>query len=330
VVVVELTDADGIVGLGEAAPVTRYHESAKTVDAFLQRVSPERLSARDLAGSINYLASISPNDKSAQCAVNLALLDLAARHAKKPAHEFLGLAFHEAQHTTSFTIGLDEPDVIRKKVVAAKDYPVLKMKVGTASDKENFRTLREAAPATLVRIDANEGWATKEEALNMIEWFAADRHVQFVEQPLPASTPVKDWAWLKQRSPLPIFGDESYHLASDAAQAAECFHGINVKLIKAGGIIQGLEALQAARRAGLLTMLGCMIETSVLISAGAHLAALCDYLDLDGNLLITNDPYTGVTAEKGILSFVNATEKFGLRVKARDESQVAARRSPAV
>ena len=116
-----------------------------------------------------------------------------------------------------------------------------------------------------------------------------------------------------------MFADESYHLAADAARCAECFHGVNVKLIKTGGVSAGLEALKAARQAGLKTMIGCMIETSVLISAGAHLAELCDCLDLDGNLLITNDPLCGVTAENGVLSFANASQQFGLRVSPRDE-----------
>src|SRR5581483_4816263 len=119
--------------------------------------------------------------------------------------------------------------------------------------------------------------------------------IEYVEQPLPASAPVKDWTWLKERSPLPIFGDESYHLAQDIETAAHCFHGVNVKLVKTGGITNGLAALMAARKAGLKTMIGCMIETSILISAAAHLAELTDYLDVDGNLLITNDPYLGVT-----------------------------------
>jgi L-alanine-DL-glutamate epimerase-like enolase superfamily enzyme len=174
------------------------------------------------------------------------------------------------------------------------------------------------APDKTVRVDANEGWKTREQALEMIEWLAQDKHIQYVEQPLPASAPAKDWVWLKQRSPLPIFGDESYHLADDIAEAAECFHGVNVKLIKTGGISGGLAALSAARKAGLKTMLGCMIETSILISAGAQLAELCDYLDLDGNILITNDPYLGVTADSGLLSIANAAQPYGLRVGPRN------------
>jgi L-alanine-DL-glutamate epimerase-like enolase superfamily enzyme len=162
-------------------------------------------------------------------------------------------------------------------------------------------------------VDANEGWQTKEEALDRIEWLARDGHIQFIEQPMPQTTSPRDLVWLKERSPLPLFADESCHTAFDLAHCAECFHGVNVKLVKAGGLSAGLAALQAARQAGLQTMIGCMIETSVLISAAAHLAELCDFLDVDGNLLITNDPYAGVTAKRGILSFQEAKEAFGLR-----------------
>ena len=317
VVTVRLADPDGTTGLGEAAPVARYNESPETVAAFLQKVDSRKLCFDDLAGSMNYLDALSPADWSAKCAINMALLDGAAKRARKPVYDFLGLGFREKYHVTSFTIGIDRPEIIRRKVLAAESYPVLKMKVGVPQDKVNLRVLREVAPTKPVRVDANEGWRAKEQALEMIEWLAKDGHVQFVEQPMPASTPLKDRVWLKRRSPLPIFADESYHRAEDAEEAAECFDGVNVKLVKAGGITDGLEALQAARKLGLRTMLGCMIETSILTSAAAHLAERCDFLDLDGHLLITNDPYVGMTAEKGILSFAHAPEKFGLRVNAR-------------
>jgi L-alanine-DL-glutamate epimerase-like enolase superfamily enzyme len=316
-VVIELTGADGTVGLGEAAPTSRYKETVESVEAFLKKVDPRGLSYTDVEGSMEYLETISRHDMSAKCAINIALLDGAARRAKQPIYDFLGLGFRDNHHVTSFTIGIDKPDVFRKKVLEANQYPVLKMKVGVPDDQANLQALREVAPAKAVRVDANEGWKTKEQALEMIEWFAKDGHIQYVEQPMPAVTPAKDWVWLKQRSPLPIFADESYHLAKDVAQAAECFHGVNVKLVKTGGISAGYDALRAARKAGLKTMLGCMLETSILISAGAHLAELCDYLDVDGNILITNDPYLGVTAEKGVLSFAFAPEKLGLRVSAR-------------
>jgi L-alanine-DL-glutamate epimerase-like enolase superfamily enzyme len=317
VVVIELTGADGTIGLGEAAPISRYKESLETVEAFCKKVDPRGLSFKDVEGSMSYLDTISRHDMAAKCAFNIALLDGAAKREKKPIYDYLGLGFRENHHVSSFTIGIDKPDVFRQKVLEAERYPVLKVKVGVADDKANMQALREVAPTKPVRVDANEGWKTKEQALEMIEWLANDKHIQYVEQPMPASTSAKDWAWLKQRAPLPIFADESYHLAKDIPQAAECFHGVNVKLVKTGGISGGFDALSAARKAGLKTMLGCMIETSILISAGAHLAELCDYLDLDGNILITNDPYVGATAENGMLLFATAPEKTGLRVSAR-------------
>ena len=320
VVIVKLKDSNGICGFGEAAPVARYNESSETVEAFLAKIDPDQLSFRDITASERYLCSLPQPSMPALCAVNAALLDGAAKYARKPIYDFMGLGFRERQHMTSLTIGIDRPDVIRQKVVAASGFPVLKMKVGVAADKDNLRALRDVAPTTPVRVDANEGWTTKERALNMIEWLANDGKIQFVEQPMPASTSVKNWIWLKQRSPLPIFGDESYHQADDAERAAECFHGVNVKLVKCGGIAAAADALRAARRCGLKTMLGCMIETSILISAAAHLAELSDYLDLDGNLLVTNDPYCGVSAENGMLSFQKTSEAFGLRVTAKSRA----------
>ncbi len=317
VAVAQLSERDGTVGLGEAAPVARYGESIDSVKALLKRIDTDKLSFDDIASSMAYLDALSPRDMSAKCAINLALLDGAAKRVGKPACEFLGLGFKEKNHITSFTIGIADSEVVRHKVLQAGRYPVLKVKVGVPGDKENLRALREVAPDKQVRADANEGWKTKEQALEMIEWLAQDKNIQFVEQPMPADAPLKDWVWLKKHSPLPIFGDESYHLAQNVERCAECFHGANIKLVKAGGLTAGLAALQAARKYGLKTMVGCMIETSILISAAAHLAELCDYLDLDGNLLITNDPYLGVTAVDGILSFANAPQENGLRVTRR-------------
>ena len=318
VVVVELTGADGTIGRGEAAPISRYKESVETVEEFLKQVDARGLSFNDVEGSMSYLETLSSHDMSAKCALNLALLDGAAKRARQPVYEMLGLGFREGQHISSFTIGLDQPEIIRKKVQEAEPFPVLKMKMGVVADRTNLQVLREVSPTKPVRVDANEGWKTKEQALEMIEWLAQDGHIQYVEQAMPAGTPAKDWSWLKQRSPLPLFADESYHLAKDIEQAAECFHGVNVKLVKTGGVTGGFEALKAGRKAGLKTMIGCMIETSILISAAASLAELCDYLDLDGNILISNDPFIGATAQNGPVSFAAAPEKFGLRVSPRE------------
>jgi len=283
----------------------------------MKKVDARGLSFSDVEGSMAYLDTVSKGDMAAKCALNIALLDGAAKKAKNPIYDYLGLGFRDNHHISSFTIGIDTPDNFRKKVVEAERFPVLKVKVGVADDKVNLGALREVAPTKTIRVDANEGWKSKEEALAMIGWLATDKNVQYVEQPLPASTAVKDWVWLKARSPLPIFADESYHTAKDIERATECFHGVNVKLVKTAGISGGFDALKAAKKAGLKTMIGCMIETSILISAAAHLAELCDYLDVDGNILITNDPYKGVTSENGLLSFASAPEKTGLRVAPR-------------
>jgi L-alanine-DL-glutamate epimerase-like enolase superfamily enzyme len=322
-VLVRLSDGPAI-GWGEAPATARYQETTDSISDFLKRVEAQRLSFGNLADGIAYLEKLTPGNYSAKCAVNVALADGAARLAGQPLYDFLNLGFTEGKHLTSFSIGLDAPEKIREKVLEAAPFPVLKLKVGAAGDRENLAALREAAPLKTIRVDANEAWAVKEEALKQIEWLAQDPHIEFVEQPMPASTPAADLAWLKRRSPLPVFGDESYHHAGDAALCEECFHGVNVKLIKTGGILQAAEALKAARRAGLKTMIGCMVESSISTSAGAHLAELADYLDLDGNLLVRNDPFAGPTVKNGILSFAAAKEKLGLRVRPRKAALFAA------
>jgi L-Ala-D/L-Glu epimerase len=310
-------DSKNVVGLGEAPTSGRYSQSTETIMAFLGKVDWQRLSFDDIPGSMDYLEKVAPGNPAAKCAINSALVDGAARIAGKSVCDFLGVGFTEGNHVTSFSIGIDTPEIISKKVKEAADYPILKLKIGAPGDRENLAALRRVAPERTVRLDANEGWATKEEALRNLEWFARDPHVEYVEQPMPATTPPAEMAWLKSRSPLPLFGDESYHTAGDIGLCAECFHGVNVKLLKTRGITGAHEALMAARKAGLKTMIGCMIETSVLITAAAHLAELADHLDIDGAILTSNDPYAGATADKGAISFALATEKIGLRVKPR-------------
>ena len=266
---VELTSADGVTGVGESAPSNRYGETLETVIAFLKQVNPQKLSFDDVAASMAYLDGISKNDFAAKAAVNIAFVDGAAKKAGKAVYDFLGLGFTENKHVTSYTIGIDTPEKVRQKVLEAAQYPMLKLKVGVPQEREIMEALRGVAPLKKLCIDANEGWQTKEAALKNIEWFARDPHIEFVEQPMPAGTSAQDLAWLKQRSPLPVFADESFVSAKDAAFCAECYHGVNVKLVKTGGISGGYEALQAARKAGLKTMIGCMIESSVLITAGA-------------------------------------------------------------
>lgn len=318
VVFVRLEAPDGTIGLGEASPCPRYDESPDTVEEFLRNVEPSRLRFDDLPGSLAYLASLGPGNAAARCALDVALHDGAARRDGRTLHDFLGLPFTEGRHVTSFSIGLAAPEEVRRKVLAAVDYPVLKIKLGGPDDDAMLQAVREAAPGKPLRVDANEGWATPEIALRRLERLAADGGVQFVEQPLPASSPPEQLAWLKERSPLPLMADESCLTAEDVSAVAAGFHAVNVKLVKTGGLAMAKATLEAARAAGLRTMLGCMIESSLLISAAAHLADLTDHLDLDGNLLVRNDPFQGVAAPGGCLSFRNAPAPSGLQVRGRE------------
>jgi L-Ala-D/L-Glu epimerase len=320
VVFVELRDREGVVGYGETAPSRRYQETIETVEAFFSHIDPDKLNFSDLAASKEYLDKIAPGHLSAKGAIDLALWDGAAKIARKPTYDALGLGFRDGAHTTSFSIGIDSPEMIREKVKLAEAYPILKLKVGVKNDKENLKALREIAPHKRVRCDANEGWKTREQALEMLEFLATDKNIELCEQPMPTTASQEDMVWLKEHSPLPLMGDESYVTDKDLPKCAECFHAVNVKLVKAGGISGAISALKAARAVGMKTMLGCMIESSVLISAAAQLAELTDYLDLDGNILISNDPFTGPTTEKGIVSFKKAEEPFGLRVRPRQSA----------
>ena len=317
VVFVELTGADGRCGVGEASPSTQYHETSETVVAFLNQVDPLKLSFDDIPGSVAYLNSLPKVSYPAICAIDLALHDGAARGHGIPVCDYLKLGFEEGRHTSSFTIGIDDPGTVESKVLEAGVFSVLKIKLGSDHDRATLEAVRRAAPTKPLRVDANAAWTTKEEALRNIEWLATDGRIEFVEQPMPAATNSDDQAWLKARSPLPLIGDESFQNAGDAERCANGFHGINMKLVKTGGLHAGKAALEAARARGLKTMIGCMIESSVLISAGAHLAALTNYLDLDGNVLIDNDPYEGVGNAGGRLSFAGLAQPSGLRVRAR-------------
>ena len=317
IVFVEIKDRDGRCGIGEASPSSQYQETTETVVKFLNLVDAARLSFDDIPGSVAYLNSLANGSYPAKCAIDLALHDGASRGLGLPVCDYIKIGFEEGRHTSSFTIGIDDPDAVESKVIEAAAYSVLKIKLGSDHDRATLEAVRRVAPTRLLRVDANAAWTTKEEALRNIEYLATDGRIEFVEQPMPANTSPVDQAWLKARSPLPLIGDESFQNAGDAERCANGFHGINMKLVKTGGLHAGKAALEAARARGLKTMIGCMIESSVLISAGAHLAGLTNYLDLDGNVLIDNDPYEGVQNDGGRLSFASVAESSGLRVRAR-------------
>ena len=296
-------------GYGEASPSEYYGESVETVLAciamFAGELGDDPFAVEDIMQHLEKLIRLNP---SAKAAVNMALYDLVGKLMGVPLYKLLGL---NPKHTprTSFTIGIDTPAEMAKKALLAKDYPVLKIKVGTKHDLEIIKAIRDVTSA-VIRVDANAGWTPKE-AIKMINALAP-YNIEFVEQPVVAH----DLAGLKlihDNVPLPIMADESCVALEDIPRLAGCVDGINLKLMKSNGITQVLKMIHTARAHNLRVMLGCMIESSLAISAAAHLSPLVDYADLDGNLLIDNDPYRGVKVEHGKLML---SDEPGLGVKA--------------
>ncbi len=285
----------GVVGRGEAAPNVRYGESAETVTGALQRLAPaldgDPWHFRELSERVD---AVMPGHAAAKAALDIALHDLAGKRMGVPLYRMLGLN-PARMPLTSFSIGIDEPEALARKVREAEPYPVLKVKLGAGAVRETFGAVR-AATSKVVRVDANEAWSARE-ALEHIEWLAT-QGVELVEQPLPAAD-VEGAKWLRERSPLPLVADEAVMMAADVPKLAEGYHGINVKLQKCGGIREALRIIETARSCGLKVMLGCMVETSVGIAAAAHLGPLVDWLDLDGNLLISADPFLGHPVVEG-------------------------------
>jgi L-alanine-DL-glutamate epimerase-like enolase superfamily enzyme len=226
----------------------------------------------------------------------MALRDLAGKRLGVPLYELMGID-PRTMPATSFTIGMDTPEVVEQKVREASGFKVLKVKMGSNEDRQVLETVRRVSDCPL-RIDANEGW-TLDDALARLEWLQ-EMGVELVEQPLPADQ-LDEMRELKRESPLPLFADESVACAADIPRLADAFDGINIKLMKCGGPGEALRMIHVARAHGMKIMLGCMVETSMAITAAAHIAPLVDHVDLDGNLLITNDPFVGAVVEDGAL-----------------------------
>ena len=233
----------------------------------------------------------------AKAALDIALLDWVGKKLNQPLFRLFGLDPSKTPITT-FSIGIDTAEVVKQKVKEAAAFPVLKIKVGLKNDQEMLEAVRSVTNKPL-RVDANEGWKTKEEALERIKWLEG-LGVEVIEQPLP-STMLEETRWLRERVNIPILADESVKNAHDIPALAQAFDGINVKLMKSGGVQEALTMIKMARALGMKIMLGCMIESSVAIGAAAQISPLVDYADLDGNLLISNDPFKGPTVEKGKL-----------------------------
>jgi len=227
----------------------------------------------------------------------MAILDWVGKSLGVPLWKLLGLSRNGALSTT-YSIGIDAVPVMQQKVREASRFRVYKIKVGTPDDRKIIEGIRAVTDKPL-RVDANEGWTSKEQALEMIEWMAG-MGVEIVEQPMPAAS-LEDYAWLKERTKLPIFADESLMKSSDLPRIAPYFHGVNIKLMKCGGVQEAVRMAAMARALGLRLMIGCMIESSLAVSAGAAVTPLFDYADLDGNLLIRNDPFRGVRTVGDVL-----------------------------
>lgn len=311
IVVVEIEDESGTVGVGGAGPSAHYGETADTVEAVL----PDLLDVVEDTGDPHQLelierrmqATISRNP-AARTAVSIALHDLASKQLEVPLYRYWGLDPEEAI-STSYTIGIDPTERMRKRAAEAveRGHEILKVKLGTNRDEEIVAAVREAAPEATIRVDANEAW-TPRQAVRMTE-LLADQGVEFVEQPVPAENP-EGLKYVYENGALPIAADESCITLEDVPAIADRADIANLKLMKTGGLREAMRMIHTAHAHGLEVMLGCMTESNASIAAGAHLAPLLDYADLDGSLLLAEDPYDGPVNENGTIA-LSATPGTG-------------------
>ena len=293
-------DYDGYTGYGEASMPPYLGQTVESVCAFLEKVRLEQFSDPfQLEEILAYVDSLSPGDTAAKAAVDIALHDLVGKLLGQPWYRLWGLNPAKAPDTT-FTIGIDTPDVVREKTRECADrFNILKVKVGLENDEEMIRTIREVTDLPLA-VDANQGWTDRSKALDEICWLA-EQGVVMVEQPM-AKECLDDIAWITERSPLPIFADEAIQRLADIPSVKGAYTGINIKLMKCTGMREAWKMVSYARAEGMRVMVGCMTETSCAVSAAAQFSPAVDFADLDGNLLITNDRFTGVTVEHGRLT----------------------------
>jgi L-alanine-DL-glutamate epimerase-like enolase superfamily enzyme len=311
-VVVRIVDKDGIEGLGEAAPNRYYGESVATVESALEQFAPVLGSANSwsleaIEASLNKTLR---GNGSAKSAISAALHDIMGKRLGIPVHKLWGLDPADAGES-SFTIGIADNDGLRQRIADAAQYPILKVKLGTDRDMEIVRVVRDAAPDKRIRVDANAAWSPSH-ALRMID-FLADQDIEFVEQPVAAHD-IDGLRFVRTRSKLPIIADESCLVSTDVPRLAGAVDGVNLKLAKCGSLREALRIVHTARAFGMSVMAGCMIESSLGISAIAQLAPLLDHADLDGAALLAEDPFTGATIERG-------------RIRLSDEPGIGARPS---
>lgn len=297
VVYVEI-EHDGVTGYGEAALPPYLPETIESVMTFFNRIDPAAMvSPVSPIQAFDYINSRGPSNFAAKAALDMAIHDLYGKQQQLPVYR-LWVSDIVNMPLNTYTIGMDTPDVILEKLSEASDFKLLKVKLGGPFDNLIMKTIREHTSKAIC-VDANQGWTDAYFALDMIHWLAT-QNVSFVEQPLP-KTEKKKQAWLKERSPIPLLGDESIQGMQDMEEAGDLFHGINIKLMKCGGLIEANKMITKAKEKNLKVMLGCMSESTCGIAAAAQLAPMADWTDLDGPLLITNDPFSGVSYQDGRL-----------------------------
>ncbi|MCX6122280.1 MAG: dipeptide epimerase [Ignavibacteriales bacterium] len=301
-VVLTEIEFNGVVGYGEASMPPYLGESHESVQAFLSKVDLSRYeNPFDLETILNDIDSLALHNPAAKASVDIALHDLVGKLMGQPWYNIWGYDKNKTPFT-SFTIGIDTADVVRQKTKEAEEYKILKVKLGRDTDKEMIEAIRSVTDKPITG-DVNQGWTNRERALEMLHWLK-ETGVVMVEQPLPKER-IDDLAWLTERSPLPIIGDEGVQRLADVKNAVGLYHGINIKLMKSTGMREAQKMLTLARSLGMKVMLGCMTETSCAISAASHLSPMVDWADLDGALLINNDIFDGTKIINGKVTLMD-------------------------
>jgi L-alanine-DL-glutamate epimerase-like enolase superfamily enzyme len=287
---------EGIQGYGEASMVPYMGESEESALRFLKKVDWSRFKHPFIFDEIiNYLDEIESGNPAVKAAIDIALNDLNGKILNKPCYE-LYAADPSKMPVTSYTIGIDTPEIIKEKVKDAADFKVLKIKLGRDNDKELINTIRSVSNVPLY-VDANQGWTDRKHAIDMIYWLH-DQGVVLIEQPMDR-TNLEGNAWLTGRSPIPILADEAVQRLSDLDALKGAYHGINIKLMKSAGIYEAHQMILKARSFGMKVLIGCMSETSCATLAGTALAPLCNWADLDGPWLTKNNPFKSPELREG-------------------------------
>jgi L-alanine-DL-glutamate epimerase-like enolase superfamily enzyme len=285
-----------MIGYGEASMPPYLGETHTTASAFLSKVDLSLFDSPFLLEDIlQYVDQIAPGNYAAKASVDIALHDLVGKLIGQPWYKIWGLNPKRTPNT-SFTIGIDKPEVVKSKTAEASAFKILKVKLGKGNDREMITAVRSVTNLPLCA-DVNQGWTNRQEALDMIFWLK-EQGVMFIEQPM-SKTAFADIAWLTQRSPLPVIADEAFQTVADFEKVNGVYSGINVKLMKCGGMRAAYSIMKMARALGMKVMIGCMTETSCAVTAAAQLSPLADWADLDGNLLISNDMFSGIRIAEG-------------------------------